>query len=112
MSRGPDKKEVDIDILESIVSELGPCGIEEVKREYNNRSDNSISWNTVKDRLKDNEQFVRESAGGFTFWNVEKSDSSLGDSLGKVLNGAYDLIDDHEKRITKLEKELGVESDE
>ena len=70
MTRGPDKKEIEEEVLEEVVEEVGPAGVEEIKEEYNNKASDTISWNTCKDRLKMNDGFTTVEAGSFTFWDT------------------------------------------
>lgn len=71
MTRGPSKKDIDLGILRQVVEEEGLAGVEKIKDRYNEEADNSLSWGTCRDRLRDNKGFVQVEAGGFDFWKVK-----------------------------------------
>ena len=74
MTRGPDKKEIEKDVLIEVVEEVGPAGVEQIKEKYNEKASDTISWNTCKDRLEMNEDYETVEACKFTFWKVSYSE--------------------------------------
>lgn len=70
MSRGPERKDIDWDEMKSIVQEEGLVPTEKIRKEYNDRQDENLSWNTVKNRLDENDDFETQKAGNFEMWKT------------------------------------------
>jgi len=69
MSRGPERKEIDWETVNQIINENdGLVSTDELRKEYNKKKEDSLSWNTLNARLQENDDFTCKKAGNYNMW--------------------------------------------